>query len=146
MTRYALLVVTAGLLVAAGGKDDAASADVKKLQGTWRLVSGVNDGKKLGAKAIEGSRLTIEGNKHTVEVGGKTYKGTHKLGADKKPKTIDITDTEGPFKGRKVLGIYEVDGDEFRICYHPAGKERPKDFTASAGSGNNSHVWKREKK
>jgi uncharacterized protein (TIGR03067 family) len=35
-----------------------------------------------------------------------------------------------------VLGVYELDGDEFRICYAPPGKERPKDFSAKAGTGH----------
>jgi uncharacterized protein (TIGR03067 family) len=145
MTRCALLVVTISLL-AAGSKDDATSKDLKKLEGSWTLASGVDDGKKVSAKRLEGARLTFEGENHTVEMGGKTYKGTHKLDATKKPKTIDITDTDGPFKGKTVLGIYQLKGDQFRICYAPPGKDRPEDFKAKAGSGHRSHVWKREKK
>jgi len=98
------------------------------------------------AKTLEGATLTIEGNKHTVKVGKQTYKGTHKLDTTKSPKTIDITDTEGPFKGKTVKGIYELKGDEFRICYSLPGKDRPKSFTAKEGTGYHSHVWKRAKK
>jgi uncharacterized protein (TIGR03067 family) len=147
MTRCALLVLAAGLLVAAeDAKDDASANDVKKLQGAWVLSSGVDDGKKLSDDKLKGARLTVMGDKHTVQEGGKTYKGTHKLDASKKPKTIDITDTAGPFKGKTVLGIYTLDGDEFRLCYALPGKDRPTDFSAPAGSGHRSHVWKREKK
>jgi uncharacterized protein (TIGR03067 family) len=147
MTRYALLVLAAGLVVAADARsDDAAKKDSKALEGAWVLASGVDDGKKLTDEALKGARLTVEGDKHTVKEGDTTYRGTHKLDPATKPKSIDITDSEGPFKGKTVLGIYELDGDEFRICYAPPGKDRPKDFSAKAGTGHRSHVWKREKK
>jgi uncharacterized protein (TIGR03067 family) len=147
MKRCALLVVTAVLLVAAEeAKDDASSKDLKKLTGTWTLASGVNDGEKMSEKELEGSKLVIDGDKHDVKVGETTYKGTHKLDASKKPKTIDIMDTEGPFKDKTVLGIYKFDGKQFTICFAASGKDRPKGFSAKAGSGQHLHVWKRMKK
>jgi uncharacterized protein (TIGR03067 family) len=143
-----LLIVVAGLVVGADdAKDDATKNDVKKFQGTWVMVSGMEEGKKLSEKEMKGSSLTVDGDQHTVKVAGKTHKGTHKLDATKKPKTIDITDTEGPFKGTTIRAIYELSGDEFKICYAPANKDRrPKDFKAAAGTGYYVHVWKREKK
>jgi uncharacterized protein (TIGR03067 family) len=147
MMRCALLVVAAALLVAANAsKDDADKTDAKLLEGNWVLASGVDNGKKVAAKTLEGARLSIKGDSHTVEVSGKTYKGTHKLDPAKRPRTIDITDTEGPFKDMTVLGIYEVKKDEFRICYALPGKDRPREFSAKAGSGHHFHIWKRAKK
>jgi len=140
MTEFVLLYLAAGLLVAAD-----APKDLKKVEGTWVLVSGEDDGKKLSGESLKNARLTFEGDKHTVKVGDTTFTGTHKLDSTKKPKTIDISDTDGPFKGKTVLGIYELDGNEFRLCYAPPGKDRPKDFSAKAGTGNRFHVWKREK-
>jgi uncharacterized protein (TIGR03067 family) len=145
MKRYALLVLAAGLLVAAAPKDDAKN-DQKNFQGTWVMASGEDDGKKVSADTLKTGQLMIDGDKHTVKVGDTTYKGTHKLDPTAKPKTIDITDTEGPFKDKTVLGIYELDGDEFKICYAAPGKDRPKDFSAKEGTGYHCHVWKREKK
>jgi uncharacterized protein (TIGR03067 family) len=151
MTRYAVaglvLVLAAVLLVTADApKEDATRKEMEKLAGTWVLVSGEDDGKKLSAEAIKNARLTFAGDRHTVTVGETTFKGTHKLDPTKRPRTIDITDTEGPFKGKTVLGVYELDGDQFRICYAPPGKDRPRDFSARAGTGHRSHVWKRAKK
>jgi uncharacterized protein (TIGR03067 family) len=146
MTRFALLLLAAGLLSAALAAKDDATTDLKKLEGSWVLASGVDDGKKQDAEARKGASLVIKGNKHTVKVAGNTYVGTHKLNPAKSPKTIDITDTEGPFKDKTVRGIYKVDGDEFALCFDPSGETRPKDFAAKAGSGFHSHVWKRKKK
>jgi uncharacterized protein (TIGR03067 family) len=144
MTRWTVLVLAAGLLAAP--KDDPAEKELKKLDGNWVLVSGEDDGKKVSEKAIQTARLTVKGDQHTVTVGDTTYKGTHKLNPTKRPKTIDITDTEGPFKGKTVLGIYDLGREEFRLCYALPGKERPKEFSAKAGTGHRFHVWKRAQK
>jgi uncharacterized protein (TIGR03067 family) len=145
MTRCGLLLVATGLFVTAAGTTDEGK-DLKKLEGTWVLTAGEEDGKMLPAEDLKDARLTVEGNKHAVKAGDTTYRGTHKLNPTKKPKTIDIADTEGPFKGRSVLGIYDLDGDTFKICYALPGKGRPKDFSAKEGTGYRYHVWKREKK
>jgi uncharacterized protein (TIGR03067 family) len=63
----------------------------------------------------------------------------------KKPKTIDITFTEGPEKGKTIVGIYELEGDTYKVCINVNGKERPKEFAAKAGSGHGLEVLKREK-
>jgi hypothetical protein len=60
-----------------------------------------------------------------VIVGNDTMKGTHKLDPTKKPKTIDVQDTEGSFKDQTLLGIYRILDDEFSVCFAAPGKERP---------------------
>jgi uncharacterized protein (TIGR03067 family) len=145
MTRFALLLL-AICPIAAAPKADEETSDVKKLQGTWVLASGQDDGEKLSEEVIKNSRLVFDGTKHTVREGDTTYKGSHKLDSATKPKTIDIMDTEGPFKGKTVLGIYELEGDTFKICYALPGKDRPRDFSAGAGTGLRCHTWKRVKK
>lgn len=144
MTRCA--VFAAALLLTAGATAQDKADDQKKLDGAWVLTSGENDGKAVAAEALKTGRLVFDGDKHVVTVGGAVYKGTQKLDPAAKPKAIDITDTEGPFKGKTILGIYDVTGDTFKICYDPSGKARPKEFTGKAGSGFINHVWTREKK
>src|SRR5262249_26977952 len=134
MRRYALLIAVAGLLIAAEAREDA-SKDLKKMEGTWVMVSGEDKGEKLPEKTIKNARLTIKGNKHTVKVGEDTIIGTHKLNPEKKPREIDATDTEGPFKGKTTLGIYKLEGDVFTVCFAPPDKDRPKDFTSKSGTG-----------
>ena len=143
MTRCALVLLAACLLAA--DKDDAAKADTKKFEGTWVMVSAIDDGTKSSGSDLGETLLIVKGDTHDVNVRGTTYKGTHKLDPAKKPKTIDVMDTEGPFKDKTLKGIYELSGDEFKFCYAPPGKDRPKDFTAAAGSGHHCHVWKRKK-
>jgi len=132
------LVVIAGLLVGADTPKDAA----KKLDGTWLMVSGEEEGKKLPEDRVKKARLVIKGNEHLVQVGSDTLKGTHKVDTASKPYTIDAMDTEGRFKGKPMLGIYELDGDQFKVCFNHPGKARPKDFA----SGDLLHIWKRQSK
>jgi hypothetical protein len=51
-----------------------------------------------------------------------------------------------PFKNQTILGIYEVSGDQFKVCFAKASNERPKEFTTKTGTEFILHVWKREKK
>jgi len=142
MKRYALLVLAAGFLVAADDPKD----ELKKLEGTYTMVSGEKDGKNVAEQTIKIAKLVLKGDQHDVKIGDDTFKGTHKVDPSKKPKTIDATDTDGPFKGKTVYGIYELDGDTFKVCFAKPGEDRPKEFSTKSGTGHMLHVWKREKK
>ena len=142
MKRYALLALVAGLLVGADDPKD----ELKKLEGTWTMVSGEKDGKSEAEKTIKAAKLVIKGDQHDVKIGDDIFKGTHKVDPSKKPKTIDATDTEGPFKGKTVYGIYELGADTFKVCFAKAGDDRPKEFSTKSGTGHILHVWKKEKK
>jgi uncharacterized protein (TIGR03067 family) len=53
----------------------------------------------------------------------------------------------GPHAGEKMLAIYEfLDADNYRICFAPAGKDRPAEFHTKMGTGHILHVWKRAAK
>ena len=147
MRMHALLVLAVGLLIAADAKDDdAGKKALKKLEGTYGMVSGEVKGEKLPEKTIKSAKLVIEGDKHTVNVGEDTIIGTHKLDPTKKPKEIDAMDTEGPNKGTTTLGIYKLEKGEFTVCFAPPGKDRPTEFSTKSGTGELLHVWKKTEK
>jgi uncharacterized protein (TIGR03067 family) len=129
--------------------DDKADLEkeVRKFQGIWTFESSETGGKKLSAGELKGFLLTFEGNKHTVKKGDEVIQvGTQKLDPSKSPKAIDVTMTEGPNKGRVMLGIYEFDGDMLKVCFDPQGKRRPTEFKSAPGSANFVNVHKRVKK
>ena len=102
---------------------------------------------KLSADALEHPRLKLMGDKFTVtEENNATFGGTFKVDPSKKPKTIDVTFTDGPEKGKIALGIYELEGDTYKVITDPAGKSRPTEFAVKPGSGHVLQVLKREKK
>jgi uncharacterized protein (TIGR03067 family) len=147
MTIGALLALTAGVFLAADDPEEAARKDLEKLRGTWVLVSAEHDGKKLPAEEVKKTRITIDGEKFVFPAAsgiGTSQKGVIKVYPDKDPKWMDSQATDAA-KGKVSLGIYEVKGDDYKVCFAPPGKERPKEFTSPAGSGHILQVWKRKK-
>ena len=142
MRRCAPLVLAAGFLVAADDPKD----ELKKLEGTYKMVSSEEKGKKLPDETVKDATLKIAGDKHTAKVGNVTIVGIHKVDPTKKPAEIDASDTEGPFKGMTRLGIYKLEGDLFTFCFPLPGKDRPVQFSTTSGTGHVLVVWKKEKK
>ena len=72
-------------------------------------------------------------------------KGTVSVDATKTPKQMTIKGTEGPNKGKTLLAIYELSGDELQVCYDLSGKEFPKAFKTEAGQLLMYAVYKKVK-
>ena len=132
-------VFTVTLILAAG-----IQADASNLNGTWVLVRGEQDGKPLPQDTIQGIKMVMDGDKHTLIVGNEKMVSTHHLDPTTKPKSIDAKASDGPYKDKTLLGIYRIEGDEFTVCFAAPGKERPKNFTTKTGTGTFVHVWKRQ--
>jgi uncharacterized protein (TIGR03067 family) len=140
MNIAVLLLPLAGLLPAA---DEGAQAELGKLKGTWQAVSEEVDGRKARPMELEKTFLVIEGDRYTQRLPDATRKGTFKINPSKTPKQIDITQADGPDKGKTMLGIYELKGATLRYCVAAPGKDRPREFTGKAGSGCRLFVSKR---
>jgi hypothetical protein len=61
----------------------------------------------------------------------------------KNPKEIAWTIEAGPLKGQTGLGIYELDGDTYKVCYAVPGKPRPREFASRPDTGISLEVYKR---
>jgi uncharacterized protein (TIGR03067 family) len=128
-------------------KEEAVAKDLEAFKGTWRLIAKEENGKKFSEEEIKDVIATNDGaGKVSVRHGDKVMgEATVKLNPTTKPKTIDFTFTEGEQKGKTRPGIYEIDGDTFRVCVARPGDERPAEFSAKAGSGRTLVVYKRQK-
>ena len=137
------LLALAGLLAAADApKDDARKDDAAKIQGTWKVMSAEDSGRKAPEESIKDLKWTITKDSITYKVGPKTTRWVFKLDPDKKPKWIDLTEGE-----RTRPAIYELDGDTLKVCFgEGAQKERPTAFESKPNSPNDVLiVLKREK-
>jgi uncharacterized protein (TIGR03067 family) len=117
------------------------------LQGAWSMVSGVADGQPMPASMLKQMKRVCQGDETTTTMAGQIYiKAKFTIDPSKKPKTIDYQMTDGFTKGKTQLGIYEVDGETFKVCFASPGAERPTDFTSKPGEGRTLSVWTRDKR
>src|SRR5205814_9518362 len=101
MRARVLLVMAAGLLLAADKPKDDAKGDKDKFQGAWKVASGEHDGVVLPEEKIKELTITFQGDKVTIRVGDKTEpEQTLKLDPAKKPRRIDVTP--------QANGIYDL--------------------------------------
>jgi uncharacterized protein (TIGR03067 family) len=105
-----------------------AAPEIKDVDGTWKPVSAELAGKPWPKQMLDSMKLMLKDDQYTVEVGGNKDEGTVKRDSSKSPKTMDITGTNGPNKGKTFLVIYELKGEELRVCYDLSGKSRPTEF------------------
>jgi uncharacterized protein (TIGR03067 family) len=145
--RILLLFAVGFLLAADEPKNDANKKDLERLQGDWAAVSIISDGHKVPDDDTQSLFRTMKDDHYAVFLFRKVIsKGTFKIDASKKPKAIDLQAAGAAAKGQPILGIYEFEGDTWKVCYANPGKERPTEFTAKEGSGHTLAVWEREKK
>ena len=129
-----------------GEENEAGKKDLAQLQGEWSMVSGFADGQPMPEQMLKQMKRVCKGDESTTTMAGQLYiQAKITIDPSKKLKTIDFQMTGGFTKGKKQLGIYEVDGDRFRSCFGKPGAERPTDFTSKPGDGRTLSVWRREK-
>ena len=142
-----LAAVTAILFVAADTKDNEAKKELEKLQGTWYMAALEVEGQQVAEEKLQSATLTIKGDKYTVTVKDTSYETVIALDPSKKPKAIDMVFTDGPNKDKIHRGIYELDGDTFKLCRaREPDDERPTEFASQPKSGVFVVVWKRQMK
>ncbi len=135
------LAVVLTLSLAASGADK----DADTIEGTWLPSVAEVAGKPFPDEIRKIMKLEVKDDKYTVTVGKGVDKGTVKCNTKAKPRELDITGTDGPNKGRKILAIYERDGDTLQICYDLSGKGRPTEFKSREGTQLFLVTYKRQK-
>ena len=125
MKKIFAILFMAGILVAA----DTAKVD-DKLNGSYVGGGGETNGKPFNKEDLKDFKLVIKGNQYTLNAGtGESVQGIQTVDTTKSPKNIDATDGSGRNKGKTILGIYEIKGDEFKVSFSIPGKPRPTKFS-----------------
>ncbi len=107
------------------------AAELKKIQGTWKVTRSESKRGVAPAKEIESRRLEIVDktfsfiDKNGDDIQKETT--TIVLDSSKTPKEISFTAVTGPEAaiGKTMDGLYEWNGDKLRICMAEFGKARP---------------------
>lgn len=153
------LVLVAGLVgfmghVFAQSRDDGEATHkelLQKLQGTWRIVSLEDLGKKTTEAKMKEMKFVFDGNKfYVIDSAGKKakdFEGTEEehtftVDASKKPAQIKLIPKSTPQE--YTAGIIAFEGDTLKICTSRLSKEFPKDFKSEGRTFTVLTVLKRE--
>jgi uncharacterized protein (TIGR03067 family) len=156
--RVLIVLATWTLLAADRSQGDAVKKEWKNLEGTWMLVRMESDGKSLLEKDRPFPRIAIKDGKITAlpkdtedAEEGDSWK--IQLDPTRKPKTVTVPNFKSgdPKQGVTLIGIYELNGDQLRVCAQAVEtaklkereKERPRAFSNKQGV---LLVFKRQRK
>lgn len=123
------------LFLGTGFATDDAGQDAELIQGTWKVVFLQEGGKKEPPPppaAFEqlGMRIIITKDKYTVKLKDLTDAKIYEIDPAKKPRWFDLAGVVAP-GGNRIgpnLGIYELKGDDLKICFGKSGQGRPTKF------------------
>src|SRR6478736_6920194 len=124
------LAVTTALSAFAGNLPD----DAKAVQGNWKPTKAELGSQPMPDAILQSISLKLDNGKYEVFVGTQPDMGTYTVDAKTKPKSMTVTGTDGPNKGKTFPAIYELKGDTLRICYDLSGQKRPTEFKSTAGT------------
>jgi uncharacterized protein (TIGR03067 family) len=138
---------------------EAVRKELKRLQGTWEILSFETASGKLGLPEDQKLRtLTIEGNKATLRVRKQEIVMTWLIDPSKTPKRLDICyeqrfvegkiDEAGfeGFDGKVGPAIYELEGDTLKECSADPGEQRPAEFSTPRATRRSLLILKRIKR
>src|SRR5437867_1906304 len=125
------LAVGASLNSFAAGSPDG---DARAVQGNWKPITAELGGQPMDDAVLKVISLKLNNGKYEVFVGEQPDRGTYTIDSTTDPRSMSITGTDGPNKGKTYPAIYELNGDTLRICYDLSGAKRPTEFKALAGT------------
>ncbi|MCA9266997.1 MAG: TIGR03067 domain-containing protein [Planctomycetales bacterium] len=114
------------------------------MRGTWEITSLIVDGNMFGPDQIEKMRRVVKDNHVVWSDGDKTLLETDiAFDPTKSPMTLDSVVSAGDQRGNKMLAIYELRGDELRVCFGHFDKPRPTAFESVGGQGQSMFTARR---
>ena len=123
-------------------------APATELEGMWIVIEATDKGTKVPVDELGNREISFEGDlifvrdaRDPSKVSART---TFQIDPVRRPKTIDMSYTDGPDKGKTDHGIYSLEGNLLRLCMNQeSGGERPKQFASRPGTTFNLMVLKR---
>jgi len=100
------------------------------LEGAWAPVAVSVAGQSLEPAELRVRYLLIEGEGYRIidRSNRVVDSGRYTLNAARTPAAIDIVGEQGPYAGRRLCAVYQLEGDELTLCYDVEGGERPASF------------------
>ncbi len=142
MTRRIAWLLALGLIVLA--IPSLRADDKAGLQGMWMVEKAIENGTEIPAKERQKLKVEFQGNKILMHDGDMADKNTFAIGKDKSLKALDVLIEKKD--ERPIMGIYELKGDNLKICFAKQGDKRPTEFASTKASGSLLLELKRVKK
>jgi uncharacterized protein (TIGR03067 family) len=120
----------------------ASTGDLKKLQGQWQMKNMEAEGNSVPSENITNILVDIKGSAFKILNLGSDSGGTFTVDDSKRPKQIDVNHDGG---GEILKGIYELNGDNFRVCYAKGAAARPEAFSTTSDSQQVMITYERKK-
>jgi uncharacterized protein (TIGR03067 family) len=128
LPRFLLLPVLALFILSSAAttaRADAKDDELKKMKGTWTVVSATKDGEPMPENEMKDATFVFEGDTISMVKGDRKEPVTVKaIDTSKTPNQIDLQPPAGG--AEKIEGIYKLDGDTLELCFKKMG--RPADF------------------
>ena len=116
----------------------------ESLQGEWRMVELIRDGRPEPKEEVRDTKATFKGNQLSMQTGKRGAEvSSFTLDPKANPPAIDLKPTGEKFT---VRGIYKLEKDTLTLCFSFDGKDRPKEFKSEKGRGIGMVVLERVKK
>ena len=129
------------LLLCSIGQSRCEGAVPRNLQGKWVLIE-VHQQDQIAKISNDHSGCTITSEELILEAG--TIKQNFQLHADPSTTPPQLNTTLKTDKGLEVSsGIYNLVGNQLRICFAVLGNARPKGFSAHVGEPHFMWIFKR---
>lgn len=104
------------------------------LDGVWSLIQSELAGQAAPQFLALRIELEVRDGNYAVSFAGRVAdRGTCALGANDTHHTVTLQGQSGPNAGRIIPSIYQLNGDELRVCYGLDG-EVPVTFATTEGT------------
>ena len=122
MKMFCTLWLACLLAVALPARADDGPKELARLQGTWSVASVQEGGKEQADEKSKNLSIVIKDDLFIFKYEGqpKTLDMKLKLDPTTKPKSANLASTMR--EGQVAYGIYELDGDELKVCWTKSGK------------------------
>jgi len=108
-------------------KGRSTDALARGLEGSWLPVAAFVSDREVPVGELRVARLDLRAGHYEIrdDSGEVVDSGDYRVDADVLPRVMDMVGVDGPYAGRKLEAIIDLDGDTLTVCYDLDGFARP---------------------